>query len=146
MHCTLSHWWKHAYWVWSHLDIPWTSYTPDKTFSIKINQRGIMQIRNKIELRFLCTALRVIARNMHTKFGVMYTYSDKVRLWTKNAIYHSNKEEYLKERNNVELKLLCTALQVIAGNKHTTFRVICTYSNKVTLRTRNALQKSMKGD
>jgi len=33
------------------------------------NQRGIIQKRNKIALRFLCTALQVIARNMHTKYG-----------------------------------------------------------------------------
>ena len=32
----------------------------------KINQRRIIQKRNKVELRFLCTALRVIARSMHT--------------------------------------------------------------------------------
>ena len=43
---------------------------------IKINQRGIIQKRNKVELRFLCTALWVIAKNMHTKFGMIWTYSD----------------------------------------------------------------------
>jgi hypothetical protein len=35
------------------------------------NQRGLIQTRNKVELRFLCTALQVIARNMHTSFGVI---------------------------------------------------------------------------
>jgi len=52
----------------------------------KINQRGIIQKRNKVELQFLCTALRVIARNMHTKYGVIRTYGDKVMLWTRNAL------------------------------------------------------------
>ena len=51
----------------------------------KINQRGIIKNRNKVELRFLCTALRVIARNMHTKFGVIWTYDDKVTLRKKKA-------------------------------------------------------------
>jgi len=52
----------------------------------KINQRGIIQKRNKVELQFLCTALRVIARNMHTKYGVIWTYGDNVMLQTRNAV------------------------------------------------------------
>ena len=51
----------------------------------KINQRGIIQKWNKVELQFLCTALRVIARNMHTKYGVIRTYGDKVTLRTRKA-------------------------------------------------------------
>jgi len=50
----------------------------------KINQRGIIKKLNKVELRFLCTALGVIARSMHTKFGVIWTYDDKVSLQTRN--------------------------------------------------------------
>jgi len=42
----------------------------------KINQRGIIWKINNVELRFLYTALRVIARNMHTKYGVIQTYGD----------------------------------------------------------------------
>jgi len=52
----------------------------------KINQRVIIQKRNKVELRFLCTAIRIIARNMHTKYGVIWTYGEKVMLRTRNAI------------------------------------------------------------
>ena len=33
----------------------------------KINQWGIIKKQNKVELQFLCTALLVIARNMHIK-------------------------------------------------------------------------------
>jgi len=52
----------------------------------KINQRGIIQKRNKVELRFLCIARLVIARSMQTKsFGVIWTYDDKVLLWTRKA-------------------------------------------------------------
>jgi len=51
----------------------------------KINQKGIIQKRNKVELWFLCTALRVIARSMHTKFGVIGIYDDKVTLQTRKA-------------------------------------------------------------
>jgi len=51
----------------------------------KINQRGIIEKRNQVELRFLCTALRVIARSMHTKFGVIWTYDDKVTLRARKA-------------------------------------------------------------
>ena len=40
---------------------------------------GRIQKWKKLELRFLCTALRVIARSMHTKFGVIWTYDDKIR-------------------------------------------------------------------
>jgi len=46
-------------------------------------QRGIVQKWNKEELRFLCSALRFIARNMHTKYGVIRTYGNKVMLWTR---------------------------------------------------------------
>jgi len=52
----------------------------------KINQRGQIQKQNKVEIRFLCTALRVIARSMHTKFGVIWTYGDKGMLRTRNAL------------------------------------------------------------
>ena len=42
----------------------------------KINQRGIIKKRNKVELwLLLCIALRVIARNMHTEYGVIWTYA-----------------------------------------------------------------------
>jgi len=51
-----------------------------------INQRGIFQKRNKVELQFMCTALRVIARNMHTKYGVIQPHGDKVMLRTRNAL------------------------------------------------------------
>ena len=52
----------------------------------KINQRRIIQNRNKGKLQFLCTALQVIARNMHTKYEVIRTYGDKVMLRTRNAL------------------------------------------------------------
>jgi len=52
----------------------------------KINQKGIIKKRNKVELRFLCTALRVIAKNMHTKYGVIRTFGEKVTLRTRNAL------------------------------------------------------------
>jgi len=48
---------------------------------LKINQRGIIQKRNKEELLFLCTALRVIARACIPcleSFGFMMT---KLRSW-----------------------------------------------------------------
>jgi len=51
----------------------------------KINQRGIIKKRNNVELWFLCIALNVIARNMHTKYGVIRTYGDKVMFRTRNA-------------------------------------------------------------
>ena len=56
------------------------SYTLDKKCSIKINQREIIKKQNKVELRFLCTALQDIARNTHTKFGIIWTYSDSYSL------------------------------------------------------------------
>jgi len=52
----------------------------------KIDKREIIQKPNKEELRCLCTALRVIARNMHTKHGVIRTYGAKVMLWARNAL------------------------------------------------------------
>jgi len=54
----------------------------------KIQSKGkkIIQNRDKAELQFLCTALRVIARNMHTKYSVIRTYGDKVMLRTRNAL------------------------------------------------------------
>ena len=44
----------------------------------KNQSKGIIQKRNKVELQFGCTALWVINRNMHTRFGMIWTYSDKV--------------------------------------------------------------------
>ena len=60
-------------------------YTLDKKCSIKINQREIIQKRNIVELRLLCTALRVIARNMHIKFGMIWTHSDQNMLRTRKS-------------------------------------------------------------
>jgi len=51
----------------------------------KINQRELIKKRNYVELEFLCTALRVISRSMHTKFGVIWTYDDIVTLRTRKA-------------------------------------------------------------
>ena len=51
----------------------------------KINQMGRIQKWKKLELRFLCTALRVIAISMHTKFGVIWIRDDKVTLRTRKA-------------------------------------------------------------
>jgi len=50
----------------------------------KINQRGIIRQR-RVELRFLYTALRIISRNMHTKYKIIRAYIDKVMLLTTNA-------------------------------------------------------------
>jgi len=52
----------------------------------KINQRGIIKKRNNVEFQFLCTALYVIARNMHTKYGVIWTYGEKVMRRKRNAL------------------------------------------------------------
>ena len=50
------------------------------------NQRGLIKKRIKFELWFLCTALSVIARNKHIKFGVIWTFGDNVMLRTRNAL------------------------------------------------------------
>jgi hypothetical protein len=39
-------------------------------------QKAVSQKLKSAEYWFLCTALQVIARSMHTKFGVNLTYSD----------------------------------------------------------------------
>jgi len=49
-------------------------------------QKGLIKKRNKAEIQFLCTALRVIARNMHTKHGIIRNYDDKVMLLIRNAL------------------------------------------------------------
>ena len=51
----------------------------------KINRKGLIKKRNKVELRFLCTVFRVIARIMHTNIGVIWTYDDHVTLRTRIA-------------------------------------------------------------
>ena len=71
---------------WSHLNLQWQSYVLDKKYSIKINQREIIQKRNKVELWVFCTAIRVIAKNMHSKFEVIWAFGDKVMLRTRNAL------------------------------------------------------------
>jgi len=57
----------------------------------KINQREIIQQWNNVELRFLRIALRIIARSMHTKFGVIWPFDDKVTLRTRNGLYNQSK-------------------------------------------------------
>jgi len=59
---------------------------PKDKIAPKINQRGLIKQRKKIESRYLCIVLRVIARNMHSKHEVIRTYGDKVMLWTRNAL------------------------------------------------------------
>ena len=39
----------------------------------KNNQRETISKQNKVELRILCTAIPVFVRNMHTKFGIIWT-------------------------------------------------------------------------
>jgi len=90
-HIPSSHCNKHALQVRSHLNLWWKSYAPDKKFSKKINQRGFIQRRNKVEIWFLSTALRVIVRNMHTKYGVLQTYGNNVMLWTRNVFLNQLK-------------------------------------------------------
>jgi len=90
VHCTSSHCKNYAYQVWSHLELWWQNYVPDKKCFLKINQRGTIQ--NKAELQFLCTALRVIARNMQTKLWVSWTFDDKVTLQTRNPILNLLKD------------------------------------------------------
>jgi len=51
----------------------------------KKNQRGIIPKSNKVKLLFLCIALLVISRNMHTKYGVIWTYGEKFMLRIRNA-------------------------------------------------------------
>ena len=121
------------------MDLWSQSYAPDKKCSIKINQREIIQKRNKLELWFLCTALRVIAIKMHTKFEVIWTNGKKNMFRTRNAPLKINQRAIIQKRNKVELWFLSTALRVIAINMHTKFEVIWTYGDKVMLRTRNAL-------
>jgi len=57
----------------------------------KIDQKRIIQKLNKVELQLLCTALQVIARNMHTKYGVIRTYDDKVMLQTIYSLKNQTK-------------------------------------------------------
>jgi len=104
----------------------------------KINQRGIIKKQNKVELRFLCNALRVVAR---TCIPSMESFEPMVtKLCSgQEMLYQINQREIIQKRNNVELRFLCTALRVITKNMHTKFGVIWNYSEKVTLRTRNAL-------
>ena len=48
------------------------------------SRQEIIQKRNAVELQLLCTALRDIARSMHTKLGVIWINGDKVMLRTRN--------------------------------------------------------------
>ena len=82
--------------------------------SIKINQRGIIQKQNKVELRFLCTALQIIASNMPIMFGVIWTNGDNVMLQTRNALWKSIKGELLDnwakmEQGRVMVLVHCTS-------------------------------------
>jgi len=62
-----------------------TKLCSEQEMLYKINPVGKIKKRNKVELRFLCTALQVIARSIHTKFGVIWTYDEKVTLRTRKA-------------------------------------------------------------
>jgi len=82
----------------------------DKKCSIKSIKGGIIWNLNNVELWFVYTALRVIARNMHTKFGVIWTYGDKVKLQTKNAQWKTIKGEQFKlEQCRVKVLVHCTS-------------------------------------
>jgi len=52
----------------------------------KINQRGIIKNRTRYSYGFCALHFRVIARNMHTKHGVIRTFGDKVMLRTRSAL------------------------------------------------------------
>jgi len=74
------------------------------------NQRGLIQKRIKMKLPFLSTALKVIARNMHTKFGAIWTYGDKVTLRTINARYKNQSKGTNSKTEHGEVTVLvhCT--------------------------------------
>ena len=61
---------KHAYQVLKSFEHMVTMLRPRQEMLYK-NQRGLIQKRIKMKLPFLSTALKVIARNMHTKFGAI---------------------------------------------------------------------------
>jgi len=98
-----------------------------------IIQRGIIWKLNKVELWY--TALRVIARNMHKKFGVNWTMMTKL-CHGQDILYKNQSKGNNEKWSKVELWLLCTALH--CQNMHTKNGVIWTYDDKVMLRTRNA--------
>jgi len=85
----------------------------------------------------------VIARNMHIKFGVIWTYGDNVTFRIRNVVF--KQRGLIQNWNNVMLWFLCKALRGIARNMHTNSAVILTYGDKSTMQSRNALSKSTTG-
>jgi hypothetical protein len=138
VHCTSSHCQKHPYQVWSHLNLWWQSYAPDKKCYIKVNQMGITIKRKKGRVTVLvhCTLIHCQKTSIPSleSFESMVT---KLRSG-QDMLYKNQSKGIIKKRNKVELRFLCTALWVIARNMHTKFGVIWTYVDKVRLRTRKS--------
>jgi len=106
----------------------------------KIKYRWIMWKMNKVELWFLYTALRVIARNMHNKFGVIRTYDNKVCSGLE-MLYKINQRGIILKRNKVDYGSCAMHFRIIARSMHTMFGVIWTYDDKVTLRTKKTRRR-----
>ena len=101
----------------------------------KIKYRWIMWKLNKVELWY--TALRVIARNMHNKFGVMIT-----KLCSGlEMLYKINQRGIILKRNKVDYGSCAMHFRIIARSMHTMFGVIWTYDDKVTLRTKKTRRR-----
>jgi len=75
--------------------------------------------RNKVALRFLCIALQVIARNMHTKYGPFEPIVTKLCSGQELFLMlYKNQRGIIQKWKKEEVRFLCTALQVIARNMY----------------------------
>jgi len=138
--CNMSHCKKHAHLVMTlarnalQINQRETLLKNDKSVVYQKREK-IKNKRNKVELRFLCTTLQAIARNIHTWFGVEPIVT---KFRSGQEMRYKNQRGIIKKRNKLELRFLCTALNVFARNMHTKFGVIWTYDDKVTLWTRKS--------
>jgi len=75
----------------------------------KINQRGIIQKRNKVELRFFALHLKSLPE---TCIPSMESFEPMVtKSWSgQEMLYKINQRGIIQKRNKVELRFLCTAL------------------------------------
>ena len=136
LHSPSSHCKKNEYQVWSHLNIRWQCYAQDKKCFLK--NKGV-QFKNGTRLSYGSCALHFRSLQETCTPSLKSFESMVTNLHSgQEMVYKNQSKGNNSKRNKVELKLLCTALRVIARKMHTKFGVIWTYGEKLMLRIRNA--------
>jgi len=114
---------------WSHLNLLWQSYVPEKKCSIKNQSKGNNLKTEQGSYGFCALNFESMPE---TCIPSLESFKHMVAiLRSGQEMLDKNQRGLIKKWNKVELQFLYTALHFIATNIHTKVEVIWTYGDKV---------------